>query len=135
MTAAVVTDEGLKNSLDARLAARLFLRLFRNDVSPVFGSVLGDFTPAAFPSYADFELTGSWPAAAIDGAGRAFSTQVVNWTRGAGGVPETDYGWVMYQNPDPDSQMVAGKRLTFPAVTNAEFQVVTVRVTVYLLRG
>lgn len=136
MPAAVIVDEGLKLRLAATLDKRLFVRLFRSDVPVLPGSVLGDFSPAAFPGYADQEVTGLWTAPLIDDVGRAYSV-IPNlvWTRGAGGVPETEYGWVLYENPDPAWKLVAGKRLAIPAPMITGGDSVMVSVIAFLLRG
>ncbi len=136
MAAAIITDQGIKLRLAATLDRRLFLRLFANDVAILPGSTLVDFTPASFPDYADVEITGSWSTPALDVVGRAWSAVYnVTWTRGTGGVPQTIYGWLMYELSAPDSVLVAGRRLTVPRVLNAAGQTVIESVIFYLLRG
>lgn len=136
MAAAVITEGGLKKRLNATLLPRLFLRLFNNDVPVLPTSLLGEFQQATFPGYADLEVTGLWPAAQIDATGRAWSA-IYNqtWTRGAGGVPETIYGWVLYESPLPDSVLVAGRRLTIPRTISLAGETIIESVIVYLLRG
>lgn len=136
MAGAVITDQGAKLRLAATLDPRLFLRLFRSDQPVLPTSMLGDFTPANFPDYADLEITGLWSAPVLDPIGRAQS-QVVNltWTRGTGGVSETEYGWLLYQNPEPAGVLVAGRRLTQPRVMSAAGQVIMISIVCFLLRG
>jgi hypothetical protein len=136
MGAAVITDSGLKLRLAATLNRRLFLRLFRNDVPILVGSTLIEFQASTWPGYADLELTGLWSSPVIDTVGRAWSA-VYNqiWTRGAGGLGEFVYGWIVYELPDPDSVLVCGKRLTTPRWMDTMGQTIIESIIVYLLRG
>jgi len=133
--AAIVTNEGLLSSLAARLASPLYVRLFRNDVPVLPTSVLGDFETALFPDYADLELSSYWSAPALDVFGRAYATADLVWTRGASGVAETEYGWVIYENPDPDSELVCGKTFTFAINMIVEGNEAKVKITFFLIRG
>lgn len=136
MPAAVLTDQGEVVFLAAALAGPLFVRLFRNDVPVLTSSLLGDFDAALFPGYADLALAGVWSAPQLDGTGRAYSSVgTLTWTRGAGGVPETEYGWVMYVNPSPSSVLVAGARFTAPVTTDSPGQSILVSILAFLLRG
>lgn len=136
MAASIVTDQGLTTFLANALAPRLFVRLFNNNIPVSFSSVLGDFTQATFPGYADLELTGLWSAPAIDSVERAFSRiTTLSWTRGAGGLPETIYGYVIYQNPVPTSVLVDGKLFTAPVIMSLPGQVIPLALAAFLLRG
>jgi len=136
MAGAILGDTGLTWALGAVLGERLFVRLYRNDVFPGKTSTLGDFLAAAFPGYVDIELTSLWPAPAIDVNGSAASAPVdVMWTRGVGGVAETDYGWILYANPDPFSVYVAGRRQPIPWFTSLPGDHVQLRLSAFLLRG
>lgn len=136
MPAAVITDKGLKLRLAALLDRPLFVRLYRTDQAVFPLSELGDFGQAAFPGYADAEVTGLWSAPVVDAIGRAFSAVYnVTWTRGAGGVPETIYGWLLYQNPDPSGVLVTGTRLTIPRAVDTAGATVIESIIFYLLRG
>lgn len=136
MSGAVITDQGDKLRLAATLNRRLFLRLFRNDVPVLQGSTLVLFLPPTWPGYADIELTGLWSSPTIDTVGRAWSA-VYNqtWTRGAGGLGEYVYGWLIYELPSPDSVMVCGKRLTVPRWMDTAGQTIIESVFFYLSRG
>lgn len=136
MAGAIITDQGLKLRLSATLDRRLFLRLFSNDVPILVGSTLDQFDPSSWPGYADIELTGLWSLPQIDTVGRAWSA-VYNqtWTRGAGGLGEFVYGWLLYELPDPDSVMVCGRRLATPRWVDTEGQTIIESIIFYLLRG
>lgn len=132
----IITNQGEKLFLNSTLSGRLFLRLFRNDVPVLLDSTLTDFDVALFPGYADVEITADWSSAVIDQVGRAFSRiGNITWTRGAGGIPETEYGWLMYQNVVPDSVMVAGQRFHSPIFLSSPGQTVKVSLIGFLLRG
>lgn len=135
-TTATLTDRGERALLTNALAPRLFVRLFRNNVPVLPGSLLPDFDVATFPGYADVEITGLWTGAIIDPVGRATS-RVFNltWTRAAGPGTETIYGWVMYQLPAPDSFVIAGASLTAAQVLAAAGETVLLSILAYLLRG
>jgi len=133
---AVIVDTGLKLRLAATLDRRLFLRLFRNDVPILVGSTLVEFQQSAWPGYADVELTGLWSTPVIDTVGRAWSAIYnVTWTRGSGGIGEFIYGWVIYEEPDPDSVLVCGRRLTTPRWMDTDGQTFIESIIFYLLRG
>jgi hypothetical protein len=114
----------------------LFLRLYNADVPVTWFSLLADFPPAVSAGFGDLEITGLWPAPRIDGTGQAYSQlPTAYWTRGAGGGPETIYGWVLYENPMPDGQMIAGNLFTLPILTNAPGQIVVLNLVALCLRG
>jgi hypothetical protein len=133
---AVITDRGLCLRLAASLDKRLFLRLYRNNVPVLPSSTLADFDPCTFPGYSDQEVTGLWTTPVVDSVGRAWSAVYnVTWTRGAGGLPEFVYGWLLYELPYPDSVMIAGKPLTVPRLLDTAGQTVLESIIFYLLRG
>jgi len=136
VAAAVIVDRGENELLAAATGGRTFVRLFRNDVGITSASTLDDFEGAAFPGYADIEVTALWTTPVVDAVGRSFSRLVsLTWVRGAGGVLETDYGWVLYKYPAPDSVLLFGQRFAVPYVTNAPGQVILFSLIAYLLRG
>jgi len=123
-------------TLNAALDRPLFLRLFRNDVPVTVSSTLDAFQTADFTDYDDLDLTGLFPPAQVDPLGRAFSLLPnLTWTVGAAPDAQTIYGWIMYEEPDPDSVLIAGRRLTVPYTVNTEGQVIMVSVVIFLLRG
>lgn len=130
-----ITNQGEKLFLNATLTGRLFLRLFRNDVPVLAQSTLSDFEVALFPGYADVEITADWSSAQLDQVGRAFSRiGNITWTRGAGGLPESEYGWIMYLNPDPNSILVAGQKFPAPILLSSFGQTIKVSLIAFLLR-
>ncbi len=136
MGVAIVVDSALVLGLGELLAPRTWVRLFRNDREVASGSTLLDFEPCLFPGYADIELTALWPAPAIRGAGQAWSGEIpLLWTRGPGGVADTAYGWVVYQDPDPSSVLLAGRRVPRPWPMIVEGQQVSFNLSSYLIRG
>jgi len=136
MPSAEVVDSGLRLGLGQVTAPRSFVRLYRADLDVLPGSRLVDFPACLFPGYADIEITGLWTGAIIDAVGRALSAVYnLSWTRSAGGVPETVYGWLWYYGPDPTGQLIAGRKLTVPQAINTAGQSLTLSVLAYLLRG
>ena len=81
---------------DAVIAALLDgakLRLYKNNYTPVNGSVLGDFTVANFDGYAEINLA-AWSAAALDAnnkAATAMASQTFTMTAPAA-TPNDIYG-------------------------------------------
>lgn len=69
------------------------LHLFKNNYTPVDGSVIGDFTEADFDGYAPQTVTG-WLAAYTNGSGKAETAAGVwTWWKTAGATSNTIYGW------------------------------------------
>lgn len=136
MAAAVIPDIGMLGFLKNALPDGLYVRLFSNDVPVVSGSVLSDFSPALFPGYADVLLDGLWSAPQMDPLGRAYSRiPNVSWTRGAGGVLEIEYGWILYQYPTPSSVIRGGQRFDAPISVSIPGQIIMVSIIAFLLRG
>jgi hypothetical protein len=136
MPNAVVPDVGLRAALTALLAPRTFARLYRNNLPVVQGSRLSDYQAAQFPGYADIELTDLWSGVNLDPVGRAFSAVYnLEWTRAAGGVPEYEYGWLVYYGPDPGGVLLAGALFATPYYLVNPGQTVSLSVITYLLRG
>lgn len=136
MPGAVIADAGLRAALTAVLTPRTFVRLFRNDVAVLPASPLAAYQACLFPGYADMEVTGLFTGVSTDMVGRATAAAYnLTWTRGAGGVPETVYGWVWYYGPDPTGTVIAGRRLTVPQLLTTDGQTVVLSVIAYLLRG
>jgi len=76
----------------AGLLEGAFLRVFKNNYTPINTSVLGDFTEADFDGYAEIELLG-WSAAAlnVDNKGETeLAVQVFEMTGNT--TPNTVYG-------------------------------------------
>lgn len=135
LPSAVITNAGLLANLNDRLKGRLFVRVYRNDVPVLPDSFLGDFDPALFPGYSDVEVTSLWPPAILDMFGRALSRINLQFTRGAGGVPEWVYGWVMYELPSPDSYLVAGRKFDVPQRTAFAGDKIKFQISYYALKG
>jgi hypothetical protein len=135
MPSAILTDVGLLTSLTDRLRARLFLRLFRNNAPVLPGSMIGDFQEALFPGYADLELTSLWPVVDFDLFGRALSRVNATFTRGAGGLQEFLYGWILYELPAPDSFLIGGRNFSPPQFTALAGDKIQVQLSHYALKG
>jgi hypothetical protein len=89
----VQTDNGSKGVVILQTAVALTLKLFRNDYTPVKGSVAGDFTEANFSGYSGGVALGGWSAPAIVG-GRAVSTaNTVTQTHNGGATSNNIYGY------------------------------------------
>lgn len=136
MGAAVLVNSGEQTLMATALAPRLFLRLYNADVPVTWVSLLNEFPPAVSPGFGDLEVTGTWPPPQIDGTGQAYSQlPVASWTRGTGGGPETIYGWLLYQDPAPDSVLIAGDLFTTPIATSVPGETVVLSLLAVLLRG
>lgn len=100
----VIPDEGkiqhLARSLYGNASGEnMSLRLFKNNFTPVAGSVLADFTIADFTGYASITLTGSqsggtWSVPVISG-GVAVSIYGTSATFTITAGTQTIYGWYL----------------------------------------
>jgi len=136
MGVAVVVDSALRLKLGELIAPQLTVRLFRNDVAVTAASTLLEFEPCLFPGYADVDLVPLWPAPVTPAEGIAFSGEIpLLWTRGAGGVDETVFGWLVLQGAGPSAELVAGRRVDRPWPMNVAGQMVAFNLSAYLLRG
>lgn len=94
--AAVVPNAGKKKLLELAVKEtspeNFSLRLFKNDYTPVAGSVAGDFTVADFTGYANATLTrASWGSATTaDPSVIAYAAQTFTMS---GGSAQTIYGY------------------------------------------
>jgi hypothetical protein len=135
MPIGTITTQGRISSVLAVTAQDLWLRLYRNNLPVVDGSLLSDFFPALFPGYADIRLATHWQLPSIDGQGDAVvTTNGLVWVRAAGGVPESEYGWLVYRNPAPFSQLVTGGLFTAPIITSRPGDLITQTVVFKCLR-
>lgn len=97
MSQVVVPNIGKKNVLKHIVGivggGLTTLRLFRNDITPGPGTVIGDFTEANFSGYANGALANAAVAAALDGSNRAVASwdQITFTKNGATG--NTIYGY------------------------------------------
>lgn len=91
--ALVQTDNGSKEVVELVTLVTLTMKLFRNDYTPVKGSVVGDFTEANFSGYAGGQVLTGWSGPAISG-GRAFSNATtLVWTHNGGATSNLIYGY------------------------------------------
>lgn len=86
------------------------LRLFKNDFTPSFDTVVGDFTEATFPGYALIAAT-TTPVTGIDA--QTGNLAIVwadgcTWNAGTIVTPETVYGWYI-TNTAGSSVLAAGR--------------------------
>jgi hypothetical protein len=131
MAVLVICDEALErfaNYLKATTPlANCELRLFKNNYTPVHGSVIGDFTEADFNGYA--AITQSWTVAVM-GSNRAVVTGNSNlWTKGAGGTGNpTIYGY--YLTVAGGTPLIGGRRFASPIDMNDDDDVMMVQPTI-----
>lgn len=97
---AVFPDEGLQRLIEFMVnktaSANLKLRLFKNNYTPVAGSVLADFTEVTVAGYAAVTLTGSsWTVAVSSSVATATYPAVTFTFTGTG---ETVYGYYVVDN-------------------------------------
>ncbi len=96
----IVVDTGKEALLDFLTAvgghglSGALVDLYTNNQTPVHGSVIGDFTLAAWTGYAQGSLTG-WNAASLDGSNRAKSTPNLVTFNNTSGSAKTAYGYVV----------------------------------------
>lgn len=89
------------------------IRLYKNDLTPVAGTVLADFEQCDFESYLNKTFTG-WTEAVTNGDGDAemVALLIYQWIRGAGAASNTAYGWYIV-NAAGDKVLMA-RRFTAP---------------------
>lgn len=80
------------NQLRAQWGSALFIELYRNDYTPVDGTVLANLTVANYSGYAHQNATG-WTAAATVSAVASTTADPKTFTVGAGGVGNSVYGY------------------------------------------
>jgi len=95
--ALLVPDVGevqlLSYALNKLTPENQIMRLFKNDYTPVEGSVLGDFTEATWTGYAQKSLTGSsWTVATVAGVTTG-TFAVQTFTSTANQAAELSYGY------------------------------------------
>jgi len=101
-----------------------FLKLFQNDFTPNFDSVIGDFTEADFVGYAAIEAAGN-PTIGVD---PVTGDLLVVWADGsnflAGAItgPQTLYGWFVTNSAENASYMAG--RFETPIVVDENGDVV-----------
>jgi len=107
--------------LDKLLAADDYtLHLYKNNYTPVDGSVIGDFTEADFSGYSGGEDITGWSAAVIV-AGRAESTgDPIDQTHNGGATGNTIYGFYVV---DSGGNLCWAERDPNPFVINANGQI------------
>lgn len=97
----VVPIEGEKRLLDMAVDGDSFtdvrLGVYKNDYTPVSGSVFADFTAANFSGYA--VATPSFSAATtVNGRGEIIDSAARDFTHNGGGTSNTCYGYYVYDN-------------------------------------
>lgn len=114
----VVSLDQLLISLNATLAEfaaiGLELRLFKNNFTPVYGSVIANFTEADFSGYAPVVI-GPWNAAGLN-VDTAFSDAVGNpfvFTNSTGAVGNDIYGFFAVE-PGPGKVRFSARAATAP---------------------
>ncbi len=78
------------------VALPYIINLYKNDYTPVSGSVEADFTIADFSGYVADQTLSGWTGPVPDGAGRMISnSDPATWTHDAGAGGNAIYGWYM----------------------------------------
>lgn len=122
----IVPEEGQKKLLDMLVGATGFtgvrLRLYKNNYTPVAGSVYSSFTEADFSGYAG--VTPSFSAATIvNGKGNIQDSAARDFTHNGGGTANTVYGYYVVESgstkilwaerfPSPLLMSVGGDKIT-----------------------
>lgn len=115
--AAVFPDDGTKLSLHliAKLAV-LQLRLFKNNYTPVNGSVNADFTEADFDGYAEISLV-SWDDPFIGGDGKAkIEHPTQTFTDTGNTTPNDIYGYYVTYVISGTTYVLMAERFVTPQV-------------------
>ena len=107
-TALKALRQALQTSIGTHLNAG-FLKLFQNNFTPNFDTVIGDFTEADFTGYAAIEAAG----AATVGIDPVTGDLIVVWADGTnflntGAVEQTIYGWYV-TNAAENASFMAGR--------------------------
>lgn len=128
--AAIMPDEGLLRMLEYVLnkssQGNLKLKLFKNNYTPVGGSVLADFTEVTLTGYAAVTLTGSsWTTATVANVVTA-SYAAQTFTFSATG--ETVYGYYITDNGS--TKVLWAERLGSPYVVPGGGGSVTITPTI-----
>jgi hypothetical protein len=135
VASAIISNAGLIAQMGRLLSGPLFVRLFKNNVDVTEASAVADFEKCTFPDYADMDVSGVFSTPTIDGVGRAAARATnLTWTRGAGGVPESVYGWLLLSGVTP-FKYEAGRKFDSPIILDASGQTVIVSLLIYLFRG
>ncbi len=84
--------------------------LYTNNYTPVHGTVIGDFTEAAFSGYANQALT-SWSSPALDGSFHAFTTADPVQFANTSGSGQVVYGYFL---TDINGDLIGGEKYASP---------------------
>jgi hypothetical protein len=100
----VFTQGSLTAAMEDFLADAAFptlvVRLYKNNHTPTSASILTDFTEADFTSYADLGLPIS-PTVGWDGTKVTATFPLLTWTTGdVTNLPQTIYGYVVWNTAD-----------------------------------
>lgn len=91
----------IQDELALRLLEGGSLHAYKNNYTPINGSVLASFTEADFSGYAAITVVG-WTAAALDASNKAsVEAAIQTWTRAAGATSNTVYG-IYFRSPAGD---------------------------------
>lgn len=120
----VIADQFLLDALDDATAdgdeLGGVLRLYKNNYTPLVGSVAGDFTPANFSGYGHYDLLAGgqeFPAATPDGSNDAESVHAdINFVHNGGGTANDIYGWYLL---DQSGNLIAAERYASAPFTMA----------------
>jgi len=114
----------VQEQLTGSLASGLFtntdkLKLFQNDITPNFDTILGDLTEATFTGYAAFTLADGW----FVGTGANGLSQVVynglgTFAQTGVAVTHVVYGW--YITDGAGANLLAVSRLPVPVTFDAD---------------
>lgn len=92
----------------------LILKLFKNDFTPVLGSVVGDLTEATFTGYSAITLTGaSWTNTPGDPVTMSYAEQT--FTSSADQTAQSIYGYYLVRATG--GELIIAERFTGGAVT------------------
>lgn len=110
------------------------IRLFKNNNTPVAGSVLADFTQADFSGYSTVgDATLSFGSITVNGSNQSTMTATgVTWTHNGGATANTIYGHLIYNSVT--SKCLKAVLWATPFTINTSGQTITVTVT-QLLAG
>lgn len=127
MSVAIIPDEGMQYLLNEIVGSggNFTLGLYKNNYTPVKGSVLSSFTAADFSGYISQTITFGAPTVTSNIASAVSSAYT--FTRTVGATSNTIYGWYLYSFPN--SKVFAANLLSTPKAMNTSGDGITITLT------
>lgn len=124
--AIIVPYEGRSRKLTRWQEEAMVVCLYKNDYTPVAGSVRASFTRATFTGYAD--VTASFSAPATVDPYEEMHTGILTFTL-TGGAAQTIYGYFVVKNSDDYVEMA--ERFGTPVLLSTPGDTIKLQITFY----